>query len=191
MSKQLDREGIFKARPVSWRVKTFEGKSTVAIAIEFVVLAQLTEAVDEAGQKRHDWQDWSDYLEHRVWGDYWVITKNGAPNEVTVQQLAESLGWGGSLKAVTAGPPPDRVVQITVKADTYNGKTNFKAGWMNPGDYTPTPGGAPKEEVDALEAQFGSLLRAAASGARQPPKPAQPMTRKQQETATTPDDVPF
>lgn len=159
----LDREGIFKCRPVSWRVKSFEGKKSVAIAIEFVVLAQLNDA--------NDWEPWDGYAEVRVWGDYFVVGKEGQPITVTCEQLASSMGWTGSLRAVAGGPPPDCVVQVQVKADTYKDSTRHKAGWMNPGDYMPTPGGAPADEVDLLDAQFGSLLRAAAASSKKSPPP--------------------
>lgn len=175
MSAQLDREGIFKVRPVSWRVKTFPSSKSVAIAIEFVVVAQLDE--ESAADKTYTWQDWTVYDEIRVWGDYWVVKKDGQPNVGTCEQLAEAMGWRGSLKAVQAGPPPQCIVQVTVKSEDYQGKTYYKAAWMNPEDYVPTSGGAPAEEVDALEASFGSLLRAATSGKASPPKKAQPPTR--------------
>ena len=77
----IDREGIFKARPLQWRVKVFDGSLSVAIAIEFAIVAQLAD---------NEWQDWSGYDEHRVWGDWWVVKKDGKPNVSAVEQLRDA-----------------------------------------------------------------------------------------------------
>lgn len=165
----LDREGIFKARPTSWAVKTFPNSRAVAIAIEFVIVAQLD------GQ---EWIDWSGCAPHTVRGDYFVVKKDGTVNAGTAKQLAESMGWEGSLNAVASRPmnPPEVVVQITVKAEEYNGKTYHKAGWMNPEHFVPGPSGASEQEVRGLDAQFGSLLKAATASAKAA-KPAAPKTQ--------------
>lgn len=198
MTNYLDHEGIFKVRPVSWQVKEFSSSNAVAIAIEFVVLERLDDG---------EWTDISSgYAEVRVWGDYFVTTKDGKPNTKTVEQLSLSLGWNGSFAQVVKGPPPSEIVQVTVKPDTYNGQTRFKAGWMNPGDFVPEARGSSPEEVASLDARFGSLLRAAASGAKKPaptakapaPKPAaaKAPVRSLSERAESPeiidpDSVPF
>lgn len=156
----LDREGIFKVRPLDWRVKPAQSSKSVAIEIDFVVVAQLNGS---------EWEDWSTYDEVRVRGQYWVVGKNGQPNVGTddkpgaVLQLVQAMDWNGSLSYVARNPAPQCIVQVTVKGEDYEGKTYYKAGWMNPENYTPQPQGAAVEEVDALDAQFGSLLRAAAS----------------------------
>lgn len=160
MSTPLNRPGIFKAREESRRVKTFQNSSAVAIAIEFVVLAE---------KNGDDWTDWSGYEEVRVWGDFFIVKKDGTPSVATVQQLAASLEWSGSLRDLA--PRRDLVVQITVKGEDYNGKTYFKASWINPGDYVPVPSGADDQEIGQLEARFGSLLKAAAGSAKKAPPP--------------------
>lgn len=191
-SRMLDRSGIFKARPVSWKVKTFANSNSVAIAVEMSIVAQLE------GQ---DWIDWRDFDEHRVWGDWFVVKKDGSPNIDAVQQLAVSLAWGGSLREIASNPPPDCLVQVTVKEETYNGKTYFKGTWLNHGDFQPTPGGADENEVNALDAKFGSLLRAAAAkkpaGTKPKPaaKPATAVGAKSDPTGIeghgNPDGIPF
>ena len=42
-----------------------------------------------------------------------------------------SLGWSGDLRDL-AKAVPDVVVQITVKADEWDGQTRFKAEWLEP-----------------------------------------------------------
>ncbi len=166
MSSQIDRAGIFKAKPLSWKVRVSQETKSVSVAIEWGIEAQLDGA---------DWQDWRQY-DVVCWGNHVVVKKDGTPNMKMVEQLAKSINWNGNLRQVNAGPPPDVIAQITVKEDHYNGKTTFKADWVNPEDYVPTGGGADDDEVAALDAQFGSLLRAAAGSAKPaakatPPKP--------------------
>jgi hypothetical protein len=183
VSKQLDREGIFKALPQSWKVKQFDSSTAVAIEIEFAILAQLDGS---------EWVDWSNYEEHRVRGDFWVVKKTGQANIKTVEALRDAIGWNGSLKGIVGTKPPECVVQVTVKAEDYNGKTFYKAAFINPGDYQPGSEGADASEVDQLEARFGSLLRAAAGPmkAKAPaPKPAPAPVK--QEVQDPNDAIPF
>ena len=184
--KQIDREGIFRVVPREWLVKTTENSAAVAVSFDFDVISQYNGT---------DWDDWGQYEQHTVFGDYWVIKKDRTVNQGTVEQLASSLGWDGNLDSVQ-GPPPNVVVQVSVKADTYEGKTRYKAGWMNPGDFTPRASGAPPEEVSKLASQFGSLLRAAAAGAAKVAKPMpapakviEPSTPNSQNTED--DELPF
>lgn len=157
MSNRLDREGIFMARAQQWSVRTFETSQAVAINIEFLILGQLNQ---DGG-----WDDWRNYDEHTCWGMFFITKKDGTVNAVTVEQLARSLGWSGDLQVVANTTPPRTPVQITVKGEEYRGTVAYKASWINPKDYTPSPHGASDEEVGRLQARFGSLLRAAAAAA--------------------------
>ena len=168
MTIALERAGIFRAKPVSWSVRPAKETASIAIGIEYSIVAQLD---------GHDWIDWTAYDEHRVSGYHYVVKKDGKPNVNTVQQLAAAIGWGGSLKQVVNGPPPDCIVQITVKENTYNGKTTYRAEWVNPENYVPTGGGADEQEVDQLQARFGSLLQAAASSRPKPPSGGAPAAK--------------
>lgn len=152
--RSIDREGIFKVRPREWWVRKADSNA-VAVSFDFDILEQ---------HNGTDWDSWAEYEQHTVFGDYWVVKKDGTINTAVVEQLAASIGWDGNLSAVQ-DTPPNVVAQITVKAETYEGKTRFKAGWMNPENFTPGPAGAAPEEVNQLQSQFGSLLRAAAAGA--------------------------
>ncbi len=173
--RPLDREGIFKARLVSWKIRD-TSSGAVAVSCEFHVLSEWDGV---------DWADWSEYDEHRCFGDWWVVKKSGQINTGAVEQLTRSLGWSGDLQSVL-GSPPERTVQISVKADEYNGQTRFKADWMNPENHEPQQG-ASQEKVGQLQARFGSLLRAAASASGVPQPEADPAAP----VAITSDDIPF
>jgi len=163
LTATLSRPGIFKARPVAWSVKQFDSGS-VAINMKFLVLAELD---------GKDWLSWSEYEEHHVYGDWFVVKKDGTINTDAVEQLVACIGWDASLGSIV-GSPPDVVVQISVKPDEYRGETRYKASWMNPEDFVPAPQGESPEEVRQLDARFGSLLRAAAGAAKAKPKAAKP-----------------
>ena len=177
--RDLDREGIFKARPVSWHVKDATS-GAVAVSFEFEIMAQWD---SDSG-----WADWSSYDTHRCVGAWWVVKKNGQLNTGAVEQLRHAIGWTGDLRSVF-GTPPETVVQITVKAEEYDGRTRFKAAWMNPEDYEPSPQGASEATVNQLQARYGSLLRAAATatGGRTAPAPAAP----EAPPPLTEEDIPF
>jgi len=160
--KRLEQEGIFKMKPLSWDIREAES-GAVAVSMSFKVLEELVDG---------KWESWATYEEHMVYGDWWVVKKDGTINEGAVEQLATSLGWDGNLASVT-GTPPEKIVQVLVKPDTYEGVTRYKGSWMNPEDYTGgAPGAADPATVKGLQTRFGSLLRAAAAGAKAgAPKP--------------------
>jgi len=177
----IDREGIFRCVPHDWWV-TKADSGAVAVSLDLDILEQWNGS---------SWDDWTQYGQYTVPGDYWVVKKDGTVNQRTVEQLARSMGWDGNLTSVQ-GAPPNVLVSVSVKADTYEGKTRYKAGWMNPGDFSPRFG-APPEEVTKLSSQFGSLLRAAAAGAAKAAKPvtAPPREERAEEPPSSGDaDAP-
>ena len=177
--KQIDREGIFRVVPREWWIKTTENSAAVSVSFNFDIIEQWDGA---------DWVSWREYEQHTVFGDYWVIKRDRTVNQGTVEQLATSLGWDGNLESVI-GAPPNIIIQVSVRADTYEGKTRYKASWMNPGDFSPRSG-APPEEVTKLSTQFGSLLRAAAAGAAKAATPvAAPPREEYTEEPPPPGDA--
>jgi hypothetical protein len=179
MSRALDREGIFKAVPFKWDVQKAQS-GAVAVSMGFEIKAQLDGS---------EWIDWSEYDAHHVYGSWWVVKRDGSVNQPAVEQLASCLGWTGRLSDV-GGDAPEIVVQITVKEETFEGKTRIKATWMNPEDYVPEGIGASDDEVREIEARFGSLLRAAASGAAKA-KPKEPPPPQEGPPPLSDDDIPF
>lgn len=156
----LDREGVFRATALSWTVQPAEQTNSVAINLDFKILAQLN--------TENEWEDWAEFDDHRTYGKFFVIKKDGTINPGPVEQLARSLGWNGDLTSV-ALPPPTIQIQVTVKADEYKGKVRYLVSWLNPGDYVPFQGAA-IDDIRKLQTQYGSLLRAAATSVL--PKPS-------------------
>ncbi len=185
----LEREGIFKARILAWSVREADS-GAVSVNLRLLILAELEGTA---------WQSWEGFEEHAVYGDFYVVKKDGTVNTAAVEQLAAAIGWDGNLGSIL-GAPPDKVVQVTVKADTYKDVTRYKAAWINPEDYTPTPQGESEGDVKKLQARFGSLLRAAAQGSKKTAPPAKKAAppAKQTAPAVTPsgepptdDEIPF
>lgn len=209
MSRQLDREGVFKALPVSWGVQASAAKpgdkekkkygddepeekratsQSVALVVTFRILAQFEDGA---------WSDWTQYEEHQISGWFWIVKRDGSVSATTVENLAASIGWDGNLANLTAGPP-EVVCQITVAEEEWNGKLRLKVQWLNPEDFVAGPKTALPAEVQQLNVRYGSLLRAAAATAKPKAlaqqKPAPPPARRPEPEAAAAvgdDGLPF
>lgn len=149
---QIDREGIFKVAAGGQHGLEKADSGAVAVAIKFKITDKL---------EGNDWQDWSAYS-YETWARLWIIGKDGNVNEKAIQTLRDILGWDGDLDSVGAERWQLPACQVNVKADTYDGKTKYKAEWINPIDYVPDsrPKSAPPETVQSLKNQFGAQIRA-------------------------------
>jgi len=149
----LQHEGVFMARPTDWSLSESGQSQSVAIAIEFLVVAMHND-----GQ----WDDWTNYEEQTITGYFYIIKKDGTVNQAVVKNLAAAIGWDGSAGALLS-PPPDVHCQITTRNEVYEGKTRLKVQWINHRSYSPGLSSASPEDVNKISTRFGSLLRAAAS----------------------------
>jgi hypothetical protein len=175
---RLDREGTFKAKPLSWKVQQSKQTQSVGINFEFQILAQLVEMKKPGSGESYDgWHSWEEYDPVNCYGTFYVIGRDGQQNVKAIDQLVVSGLWNCDFNAIL-GPVPDVVVQIQVKAEEYEGQTRYKVSWVNPEDHVPGPSGgatgASADEIGKLQARFGSLLRAAAAGAKKGAKPPAP-----------------
>lgn len=174
---KLERAGKFLATLTAWRVKEFQS-GAIAIGIEF-------SATDELFG-----DEWNPISPATVFGDFWVVGKDGAANEKNVQRLAKAIGWDGRFASVTGTPPSVRV-RITVQGEDYKGKTTFKVRWIDPATSEPDDR---ERSTDAgkLDEQFGSKLQQALARKGKPdPKPAKPAKAAHQPGEVHPDDIPF
>lgn len=169
--QMIDREGTFKAKPIAWSIHRSQGSQSVGINVQFDIVAK---------QEGDEWEDWTMYGPCSVFGYFNVLKKDGTVNQKTVENLAEVLSWNASMQQITSAPPPDVVVQVVVEFNEYNGKSSYRVKWLNPGDYTHAGGGCSPDEARALDAQFGSLLRASAGAVAPKPngKPKSPPVKR-------------
>jgi hypothetical protein len=193
----MDRPGIFKAKVLEAFIQDSADKSepskSVAVVFKFEILAAL---------EANEWKDWSGFGPYAVTGYYYVLGKDGKPNQKTIEQLVKSLGWDGNLQSFVEenSKAIGRTVQITVEENNYNGKTTYRAGWMNHEDFAPGPKGVDADRLKSIQSESGSLLRAAAAAAAKPanapapPKPKEapkPAATKSKGKAAKGDDTPF
>lgn len=169
---EVDREGDFRAEIVEFGLRELDSK-----AVCVPIRAKITEFWNGEA-----WDDWRQYDMH-AGGDIWIGKKDGSANDKQIEALMRHAGWDGSLAALVDGSWHPTPCQITVKQDSYEGKTTYKIAWLNAFDRT--PGGGSMSNVDeakvkGLEARFGQTLRAlsgnvrrnaAAPSGRKPPAP--------------------
>lgn len=169
---KLEQEGRFKARVTSWAMKQ-RPSGAVCVTLALTILEQYD--FDE-----EKWVSWAEADEHYVYGDFYVIKKDGKLNTGTVEQLWKALAWDGDPEVIANSPPPTTPVQIEVKAEQYQGNTYHKASWIDPVDHVPSRGtvvGASGEELVSIKQRFGAQLRAATAVAKSkaPAKPTAPV----------------
>lgn len=149
----VDRKGTFRGVIAEYGMKEFPSG---AVAIKF--RAELTEIYDFDNEQ---WVPWEEY-QMEVWGDSFVVKKDGSLNQTSVDALVNHAGWNGSFHAIfdqTWKPTP---CQFSVKGEDYQGKTYYKVGFIN--GFNDEPGGSmpqlDPDKVRGLDAKFGSQLRA-------------------------------
>ncbi len=191
MPVMLELDGIFKVSPFAWEVRKASDSKSTAISLRFRVVGQWM-------PDDQTWHDWSVYEETHVFGDYWVIKKDGTVNAKTVEQLAKSLGWQGSFGQVATSPPPDVVVQVEVRSEVYKGAKRYRAEWMNPEGHIPggSDRGADEAAVRELDALFGSQVRAVAATSKpkpngKPPPPPPPKAAPAPVAAPVSEETPW
>jgi hypothetical protein len=173
MADKLDREGIFRARPLEFGLKKFDNSSSVAIAIRFKILDQLNQA--------NEWESWQSY-DVEVDGDFYIVKKDGSMHEDQIKRLINSLNWDGDFDTIFADEFLPTDCQITVKSESYDGKEYYKATWISPYDYTPKQKfQVSSNDLSELKSQFGAKLRAIASNVKSNSKPI-PQTARQSPT---------
>ncbi len=170
---QVEEEATFRAFPVAWTVVEKDSGS-VAIRFQFAIY-----------QKWHGKeQGWSAQWPpgYFSYNDTWIIgrkDKGGDTNQGAIENLGKCGLWDGDWDKI-AGPVPSVFVLIDVGPSTYEGKTTYRADWVNANADVPTPRGgfAPADPtvLAQLRARFQSKTRAIAGGAPAGTAPAPPAT---------------
>ena len=191
-----DRTGHFRAEIIGYGIKKAES-GAVAVTLH----CKLTENWDEQAEA---WVPWVEF-DMEVYGDVWVVKKDGSLSDKQAQKLINFCGWNGSFASIADSTWKPTPCQIEVGREDYQGQTYYKIAWVNGFDSTPGQGNL--GNVDAggikdLEARFGSPLRALAGNAKRnagatngnkPPAPPKPSVKaKEPAGAVAGDDgIPF
>jgi hypothetical protein len=160
----VQKEGVYRGRPI---VTAIEEKDTGSV--QFNGTFQVTEIKEADGWKPVEGdQQINAYLN--------LITKAGAPNEINIRSLKDSLGWdGASFASLQKQDWNGAKCQLVVGQETYDGKAQMKVKYVNPYDYEGGAGVAPSEPqvIQSLDAKYGGMLRALGGKATATPAPVQ------------------
>lgn len=121
----IEEEGVFRAFPVAWTVEPSpkDDSQSVAIAFRFAI-------AQKWHGKEHGWSEqWpvGYFTENRTY----VVKRDGTINQGAVDALAKCGLWDGDWDKLE-GPVPSVFVLVDVGPDTYEGKTRYRANWVNP-----------------------------------------------------------
>lgn len=181
MSYAIDREGLFRGTVKDYQVKQHPSGT---VGLHFVI------SVDEAWNGVA-WEDWRQY-DLEATGEQFVIKKDGSVNTKTVESLVGAMGWDGSFISVANKTWIPRPAQFSVKADEWNGKAQFRLAYVNAWDHSKRNESHVEVDAAALDARFGSQIRALASSqtrnAAVPSRPLPPplQIRKAEQDASVP-----
>jgi hypothetical protein len=192
MQAPVQEKAIYRGWPLQWTVEKSTGKDergqasqAVAIAIRFAI-----------HQRWHPQEEqWSNewppcfFTDARVW----VVKKDGSENEGAVANLGRCGLWDGDWDKL-ALPPPPVYVHLDVDSEVFEGKTRWRANWVNPdADVPATRGGfAPVDTslLASLKQRFQSKTRAIAGGAPKGAPPPPPPVPQMPGLPTQPQHAP-
>lgn len=182
MTQRIDRQGMFRGRLVDFGIKTARS-GAVAITVHAEIDAAL---IDD------QWEDWTEF-EFDVFGDLWVIGRDGQIVEFVARDLCAFAGWDGDLESVVSGSwtPPGLVFHV--QPNEYEGIIRYKLTRVvdpeNP--VRGTISGVTADEARALQAEYGPALRAVVGDLIEEPAPAKPKGGRKPpapKTTVPPDD---
>ena len=168
MATQLNREGIFLARPTAWSIQSKQDGSTQSAALMIHYRVEYELAADG------NWNEVPPDTE--TVGMHNVIKADGTINQGAVERLKKVLGWSALFGDVVGTSPPDLRVRVDVKRNDYQGKTSWRVEWLN-AESDPIGGKGGLDETGArnLDAKYGHLMRAVGGqqrpGGKAPPPP--------------------
>lgn len=182
MSQAVDREGTFRAKPISWGLREGKESSSVGLNICF----QILEYQDPDTQ---DWQTGWDQYDMVVWGTFWFINREGKISESRTRKLVESLGWSGNPEDFSVEGIEFNNVLINVenRINPKKGTTRLEAAWIHPWDHVYVPGAKTADPAlsKTLQATHGAGLRAIAGNVKRNGSPKAPVPE-----ATPPQQAP-
>lgn len=162
MSQQVDREGVFQGLIVEYGLRE-EQSGSLAITVR----ARL-----DRMWNGEEWQDWQEY-EMEASGFLYIIKKNGETNNGQVESLVKFAAWDGTIASIADSTWHPTPCQITISANEYQGKTTYRINFINENNRIPGQlSNVGADQLKALEAKYGSSLRAIAGSATRNAAPA-------------------
>lgn len=187
MPQEITQEGIFRGRIIQYGLDRYDSGAT-AVFIKVRIDEILTD-----GQ----WYDWREH-EVEALGNIFIIGKDGKLLERGCKSLIDYAGWDGNINAIHQNEWEPKPVQITVGEEVYRDETRYKIKFVNDYDRMPGGGNVSQDDVQAIQQQYGSALRALAGDSKRNAAPVSggPSKPKAAPKAPAPatssdDDVPF
>lgn len=151
---RLREEGRFCARVIGARVKEFES-GAAAQSLQFEVYSQYRD-----GQ-------WADHEPEHVWGDVWLVKKDGTAYPKAIENLVAVFGWDGDVESwfdeggdIRADLPACQIV-TRAKDEKY-----LEVAWVNPLSSDPeehgSGTGASDDHSARIKAKYGAQIGAIA-----------------------------
>lgn len=166
MTFMIDRAGDFRGEILQFGLQEYDSG---AVAID--ITARILDAWDrEAGE----WEDWRQY-DCQALGRLFVVKKNGSLNDGPIKSLVAFAGWDGNLESIVNGTWQPTPCAFTIEEDIYKTETRYRIGFVN--DYNRTPGGqgnVDAEKAKAIQAKYGSQIRAIAGNVARTSTDAKP-----------------
>lgn len=171
----IDREGAFRVKVVDHALKEVPS-GALAVNLMLEVLEQYDPSTEQ-------WIDWTESAPgYHVYGDYWVVGKDGSLKKAICQDLIRNAGWDGKLESVQ-----DKDFDAWTPFQTKVEKDGeyYRASFCNAYDSTPGGGGMKTLDDDrarayaqkhgaALKALFADAKRNKSKPATDKPKPPPP-----------------
>lgn len=163
----VKRAGRYLARPVQWGVS--EKNNKPCFSLKFELTAEWIEG---------EWRDTEPSQE--IYHDVYLYSNDGSQNEYAINNVIQVFGWDGlSFASLANGAYDQMEVQLVLRNETYKGKDSIKVKYINSKDYVGQDILNNPQDVQSLDAKYGSQLRATApapsarGGATAPPAAAQ------------------
>ncbi len=143
--------GRYIARPRKWAVAPTGPNKISTFVCEFDLL------------NVQDGEEWPDIAPEalEITGYFYILKKDGQPNDFTIDSLEAALGWDGcDLDALNKTDWSQKEVQLTINEEEYQGKKKMKVGFINARDWA---GGGIEQDpqyVQSLAQKYGAVLRA-------------------------------
>lgn len=144
-TEPADRAGTFRAEIIQAYPQAAQSGSW-----GIYLCVGLTEKLEGA-----EWEAWEEFCQYSQ-GAVWIIKKDGTVNEKPSASFAEATGYAGQTDSQQiAAALVGKKVQVSVKADEYNGNVSYKVNWVSP--YESEGGGEiDDKQKSTLRAFFGS-----------------------------------
>lgn len=192
-----DREGVFRASVVDYGVEEAES-GAIAVVLQ-VKLLEWFGSLDGSPPEWHRWEQYDMEAEGRLW----IIKKDGTINQSQAEALMAHAGWDGSFASIANATWNPTKFAVTIGTDEHKGKIRYRINWIN--DYNRTPGAVANitpDKAKALEAKYGSVLRALRGNIKRATTPANgsaPLSPPPPKAATKvapppgddPNEIPF